>query len=221
METTEALARPVNYGQATPNYRKVLKMPRWINMFLRRYGVTLLALAILWGDTTVTAAIVRHNTTIDVTEKLTAQYEAEYADKLESYKQQQQAANLITGEASLMAAMDQEADDIARVIGTMATKRMKLTMMWNILVRVDSPFYPNNVSEVVAQPQQWMFFDEKNPIREDDKQLVLEQLKLWHEGRYPAGLSAAYVYGEWSTNDYVLRDSWEKNSKTNYWRFPE
>ena len=101
METTEALARPVNYGQATPNYRKVLKMPRWINMFLRRYGVTLLALAILWGDTTVTAAIVRHNTTIDVTEKLTAQYEAEYADKLESYKQQQQAANLITGEASL------------------------------------------------------------------------------------------------------------------------
>ncbi len=127
----------------------------------------------------------------------------------------------MTGDASLQAAMDEESDAIARVIGTMTTKRMKQTMIWNILVRVDSPFYPNNVKDVVGQPQQWMFYDEKNPIRDDDKQLALEQLKLWHEGRYPAGLSANYVYGEWSTNDYVLRDNWEKNSKTNYWRFPE
>ena len=106
-----------------------------------------------------------------------------------------------------MAAMDQEADAIARVIGTMSTKRMKLTMMWNILVRVDSPFYPNSVSEVVAQPQQWMFYDEKNPIREDDKQLVLEQLKLWHEGRYPKTKNKK----EAKTNEYGSKPQKEKS----------
>ena len=120
-------------------------MPYWIRDFMKRYGILLLALAILWADSTITAAIVRRNTTAEVTEQLTARYEAEYAAKLEQYQQEQRAAQFKSGEASLMAAMDQEADVIARAIGTMQTKRMKLTMLWNILARVDSPFYPNNV----------------------------------------------------------------------------
>lgn len=221
MERIEALAKPVTYDPVSPKSRRTVNMPYWIRDFMKRYGILLLALAILWADSTITAAIVRRNTAAEVTEQLTARYEAEYAAKLEQYQQEQRAAQFKSGEASLMAAMDQEADVIARAIGTMQTKRMKMTMLWNILARVDSPFYPNNVLEVVAQPQQWMFYDESNPIRDDDKALALEQLKLWHEKRYPAGLNNTFVYGEWSTNDYVLRDTWEKNSKTNYWRFPE
>lgn len=217
----KAISRPVVYG--TNQIRKEAKkmLPVWVERFLKRYGILLLALAVLWCDSYITAVITRHNTTLEVTEQLTAQYETDYAAKLQAYKNEQAAAQFMSGDKSLQAAMDLESDEIARVIGTMKTKRMKQTMVWNILVRVDSPFYPNNVSEVVAQPQQWMFYDEKNPIKDDDKALALEQLKLWHEGRYPAGLSASFVYGEWSDNDYVLRDTWEKNSKTNYWRFPE
>ena len=219
-EAVKALARPVTYYDREPKCGSV-KMPYWVRAFLRRYGIALLALFIMWAALTITKVIVRRNTIIEVTEQLTAQYDAEYEAKIEEFKEAWAKANFKADDESLLDAMDGEADAIARVIGTMDTKRMKLTMIWNILVRVDNPAYPNNVYDVIAQPSQWMFYDKNNPSRTDDKELALEQLKLWHEKRYPAGLKNTYVYGEWSTNDYVLRDSWEKNSKTNYWRFPE
>ncbi len=224
MERSQAIGQPVCYDRPYQSQRRreaAMMVKHLFRLFIRRYGVALLIVAVLWADSAITAIIVRHNTTVEVTEQVTSEMRREFQDYLIEQEQERQAASFMTGDASLQAAMDEESDAIARVIGTMTTKRMKQTMIWNILVRVDSPFYPNNVKDVVGQPQQWMFYDEKNPIRDDDKQLALEQLKLWHEGRYPAGLSANYVYGEWSTNDYVLRDNWEKNSKTNYWRFPE
>ena len=129
----------------------------------------------------------------------------------------------VVGDGSMQAEIEREADAIAPVIAKMATKRMKQTEVWNILMRVDSPFYPDSVEEVVSVPNQWTFFDptEKNPIKDDDRKLAIEQLKLWHDGRYPAGLTVEHVYGEWSSNDYVLRNTWEKTSKTEYWRMPE
>ena len=193
--------------------------------FLKRYGLAMTAILLLAvytvGLCVVTGSIVRHNTEAEVTERVTAQMRGEFQQYMVQQEQERMASGLLTGEASLQSTMNAEADAIARAIGPMSTKRQKQTMIWNILVRVDSKTYPNTVQEVIAQPQQWMFYDEKNPIREDDRTLALEQLKLWHEGRYPAGLSTTYVYGEWSQTDYVLRDKWEKDSRTNYWRMPE
>lgn len=153
-----------------------------------------------------------------------AQYAEEYQAKIQAFYAEQAAA-AENPDVLLQAQIECEADAIARVIGKMKTKRMKLSELWNILMRVDSesPIYPDTVEEVIAVPGQWMFYEAggNNPIREDDRALAIEQLKLWHDGRYPAELSTAYVIGEWSENDYVLRDQWEKNSSTNYWRFPE
>ena len=204
---------------------KALKRDLKKEWFVKRYGLALaviLALAV-WTALVgiITGTVVRHNTEMEVTERVTHELRAEFQEYLEEQRRQESAKYFLSGDASREAALNQEADAIARVIGTMATKRQKQTMIWNILCRVDSPSYPNTVQEVIAQPQQWMFYDENNPIREDDRTLALEQLRLWHEGRYPSGLSAAFVFGEWSQTDYVLRDRWEKNSSTNYWRMPE
>ena len=219
----QALADPICYSRKireprfTPPKVRLSLTKILRSNFIKRNGVLIIALIVLLADTGITAGVTQKN----VTEELTAQYDAEYEAKIEAFQQEWMRDHFITGEDSLNLAMDQEADEIARAIGQMKTKRMKLSMTWNILVRVDNPAYPNNVRDVVNQPQQWMFYNKDNPIREDDKQLVLEQLKLWHDKRYPAGLTSAFIYGEWSDNDYVLRDSWEKNSHTNYWRFPE
>ena len=193
--------------------------------FLKRYGFALALIAAMAAYTAlvgvITGSVVRRNTEIEVTERVTSEMRAGFQSYLEEQRRQEGAKYFLSGEASREAALNQEADAIARAIGPMVTKRMKQTMIWNILCRVDNPAYPNTVQEVIAQPQQWMFYTESNPIREDDRTLALEQLELWHEGRYPAGLSATYVYGEWSQTDYVLRDRWEKDSTTNYWRMPE
>ena len=204
---------------------KRIRMTAKQEWFVKRYGPALAIIGALAVYSillcVITGSIVRHNTAAEVRAQVTSEMRASFQTYLDEQKAEESAKYFLTGEASREAAVNQEADAIARAIGTMATKRQKQTMTWNILVRVDNPAYPNTVQEVIAQPQQWMFYSENNPIREDDRQLALEQLQLWHEGRYPAGLSTTYVYGEWSQTDYVLRDRWEKDSSTNYWRMPE
>ena len=200
-----------------------LYLRKMVVRFIRKHGIALIALALLAIWTVVTCSIAAHNARVKTTEQLTAQYSAEYDAKIQAFYDAQDAAKAAEQEAllSAQAQMEREADALARLIGTMKTKRMKGAMLWNVLARVDNPAYPGSVEEVIEQPSQWMFYSESNPIREDDRQFALEQLAIWHDGRYPAGLSTDFVYGEWSENDYVLRDSWDRNSRTNYWRFPE
>ena len=189
--------------------------------FFRKYGIlTIILLAVVIWTAAVWLIASAHAKSV-TTAKLTAKYEKEYADKVQAFEKELIAANTPTEDEQLARQISKEADIIAKAIGTMNTKQMKLSMLWNILMRVDSPYYPNSVSEVVNQPSQWMFYKDSNPIRDDDVALAKEQLALWHAGRYPAGLSDTFVYGQWSEHDYVLRDTWEQNYKTKYWRFPE
>lgn len=194
---------------------------RRMTRLVRRYGITVIALALLTAWTFGVSAVSKHNTRIEVEERLSAQYAAEYEAKLQAYIDEQEAISRSIEDESLQAQIEREADALAQAIGPMKTKRMKLSMLWNILVRVDNPLYPGTVDDVIAQPQQWMFYDAENPIRDDDRELAIEQLEKWHEGRYPAGLTVEHVYGEWSSDDYVLRDTWDKTSATDYWRMPE
>ena len=193
----------------------------WVTRFLRQHGIFLIALAVLALWTACTCSIAARVSRVKTEERLAIEYE----NQLHAYIAQQEEARIMAERAAAenqpTIEMQREADALARLIGPMDTKRMKLSLLWNVLMRVDSPYYPNSVSEVVAQPSQWMFYAETNPIRADDWDLALEQLSLWHEGRYPAGLKSTFIYGEWSADDYVLRDTWDKTSKTNYWRFPE
>ena len=191
------------------------------SQFIRRHGILAAAVLALILWTVAIWIISGAVSTRRTTKALTAKYDAEYETRMEAFKNELIEINTPTEDEVLERQIRKEADEIARAIGTMSSKRQKLSMLWNILMRVDSPYYPDTVSDVVNQPQQWMFYDSRNPVRDDDVNLALEQLRLWHAGRYPAGLSATFVYGEWSEHDYVLRDRWEKDYKTNYWRMPE
>ena len=215
-------ARHVHAEEKTEWGFKFYLCDLWVR-FIQRHGIGTACLIFLAIWTAATCAIAGHNAKVKTTEELTARYEAEYDQRIQEFYDAQEAAAKEQNAAlqSAQAQMEREADALARLIGTMKTKRMKQTMIWNVLVRVDNPSYPGSVEEVIAQPQQWMFYDSKNPIRDDDRQLALEQLQIWHDGRYPAGLDKTFTFGEWSENDYVLRNTWDKNSATLYWRMPE
>ena len=189
--------------------------------FFRKYGILMVAVLLFIFWTVMIWLVSAGITKSRVTKALTHEYDISYELKMQEYAEQIEIANTPSEDEYLQRQIRNEADYIAKAIGTMGTKQMKLSMLWNILMRVDSPYYPNTVKEVVQQPNQWMFYTESNPIRNNDVTLAIEQLRLWHEGRYPSNLSNTYVYGEWSEHDYVLRDTWDKTSKTNYWRFPD
>ena len=197
------------------------RRPAGTSQFIRRHGILLIGLAALIAWTAIIWIIASATATKKTTTALTEKYDSDYEIKMQAFRDELIELNTPTPDQVLEKQIRQEADEIARAIGTMGSKRMKQSMLWNILMRVDSPYYPNTVKEVVRQPSQWMFYNEGNPVRDDDVNLALEQLRLWHEGRYPAGLSSTFVYGEWSEHDYVLRDTWDKTYKTNYWRMPE
>ena len=213
MPNTDTLALPARHVAKKQTIRNT--------KFFRQYGILMIAVLLFIFWTLLIWFISSGITKSKVTNTLTHKYDAEYAEKIEAYIQEQEEANKPTEDEYLQRQIRSEADCIAKVIGTMSTRQMKLSMLWNILMRVDSPYYPNTVKEVVNQPNQWMFYSDSNPIRNDDVKLAIEQLQFWHEGRYPSNLSSSYVYGEWSEHDYVLRDTWDKTSKTNYWRYPD
>lgn len=189
--------------------------------FVRRYGILCTALIFLLAWSTLVWITAYREAAIKVTEELSAEYAHEYELALKAYISRWEDEHAPTADEELEAQIRREADCIARAIGPMKTQQMKQTMVWNILARVDSPYYPDTVDEVVNQPKQWMFYDENNPIREDDVELALEQLRRWHEGRYPARFDSSLVYGKWSQNDYVLFDNWSQGMGTKTWRYGE
>ena len=171
----------------------------------------------------ITGTIVRRNTEAEVTDRLNHEWRGRMQSYLDEQEQQRMASSLLTGEESRQAAMDAEADAIARLLYGYRNNslRDRKTLIWCVLMRTDNGAYPNTVEAVVDQEQQWMFYQSNNPVRQDDRDLALEQLQAWHEGRYPSGLATDYVYAEWTQSDIVLRNTWEKNSRTGYWRMPE
>jgi len=116
-----------------------------------------------------------------------------------------------------------EAEAVARVLyGIRDNKEQDLrTYAWCIFNRVDNPSseFDSTLEEVIAKPEQWMFYDPDSPVTDDLYRIALEEVTRWHEGERP--VSYDFVYAEWSRDDVVLRDNWEYTDGTNTWRYTE
>ncbi len=205
--------------EARPRMTDGLKGDGLLARFLRRNAVLLLALAGLIVWTWVTTAITRHNAVEETTEKLTAAFAIEKEKAVQAVRDEYAAARFLSGEASLQAAMEQEAGWISKVLYGMKDNNEKdlRTAVWCILSRVDNPWYPNSVEDVCRQKDQWMGYSGDNPVLTNLKDLALEELAVWHNGERP--VSQEYVYLYWTPQKVTLRDSFTDGSTTNYWRY--
>lgn len=116
--------------------------------------------------------------------------------------------------------IEREAEYIAKVIYGTARNHAdsdKRAVVWCILNRVEHYAHPNTVAEVCEQPKQWMGYSSDNPVLTENYDLALTELKTWHsDGHRP--LSNDYIYLTWSSKEILLRDTFEENKNTNYWR---
>lgn len=113
-----------------------------------------------------------------------------------------------------------EAEYIAKVIYGTARNHSdsdKKAVVWCILNRVEHHSHPDTISEVCEQPKQWMGYSDENPVLEDIYNLALTELKTWHNGGHRP-MSNDYIYLSWSSKEIILRDTFEENKNTNYWR---
>lgn len=180
-------------------------------------GLLVWTVAACW----ITATIVRNNTTIEVSERVKHEMLGSFQSYTEQMEQQRMAESLLTGDASLQAQIEQDATAAAKLMNKYKTKRMKQTVLLNAWARMKSGLYPNTIEAVVSQANQFQFWSDSNPVKADDYQLAYGMLTDLYDGKYPAGFDDSFIYGEWSEDDYVLRNIWEKNSKTVYYRMPE
>ena len=119
-----------------------------------------------------------------------------------------------------VAQIELEAEYIAKVIYGTARNHAdsdKRAVVWCILNRVEHNSYPSTVAEVCEQSKQWMGYSSENPVLEDIYNLALTELKIWHSGGHRP-MSNDYIYLSWSSKEILLRDTFEENRNTNYWR---
>lgn len=115
--------------------------------------------------------------------------------------------------------IEREAEYIAKVIYGTARNHVdsdKRAVVWCILNRVEHYAHPNTVAGVCEQPKQWMSYSSDNPVLDDIYDLALTELKTWYNGHRP--MSNEYIYLSWSSKEILLRDTFEENRNTNYWR---
>ena len=116
--------------------------------------------------------------------------------------------------------IEREAEYIAKVIYGTARNHAdsdKRAVVWCILNRVEHHSHPDTVAEVCEQPKQWMGYSNENPVLAELYDLALAELKTWYSGGHRP-MSSDYIYLTWSSKEILLRDTFEENKSTNYWR---
>ena len=188
--------------------------------FRRKYGIALIGAALFTIYTILLSAGVEHRTEVRVRQEMAG----EAAAAVEQYKAEQaretQKQYFLSGDASREAFINQEVDSAARLAARMSNDTQKGGIICNALARVMNKAYPGTMQEVVAQPEQWMFYSADNKFSTHDREIAEKILRAYYEeGIVPTGLTEEFVYGSWSESDYVLRNTWDFGSATRTWRY--
>ena len=136
-------------------------------------------------------------------------YEARLADMKQYYE--------YGGDVSQI---EREAEYVAKVLYGIAANHAdsdKRAVVWCIINRVEHYSHPDTVAEVCEQPKQWMGYSSDNPVLTELYDLALAELKIWYSGGHRP-MNNSYIFLTWSSSEILLRDTFEENRSTNYWR---
>ena len=111
-----------------------------------------------------------------------------------------------------------EAEYIAKLLYGQArynSPEAQKAIAWLIINRVESPYYPNSVQEVVEQPSQWMGYNDNNIIEDRLYEVALTAVNDWHNGAHRP-FSADFLYMVWTSDEITLRTTFEETHGTQY-----
>jgi len=153
--------------------------------------------------------------------QLVEQYETRIQEIEEGHRAEIFALNQEHEYGGNVSDIEREAEYISKVVYGMGKNHdvnSQKAIVWCVLNRVESPGYSNDIVEVCRQAHQWIDYSDDNPVIESIYDMVLEILKNWHnEGHRP--MSKDFIYLSWSSDEILLRDTYEVTKSTRYWRF--
>ena len=97
------------------------------------------------------------------------------------------------------------------------TPEAKALACWVVLNRMESSEYPDNIKEVLLQPEQFCEFSDKEEPTEANFIIATNQLSRYHNGDIRPVPSTA-VFITVSNNGVELRDNFKETARTQYWR---
>lgn len=177
----------------TPSRRMRHEMRK--ERFIRDHIVTVIIAALMLTE----GMAVWFGANWKVRRDLEKKYEDVYDAKIAEYKSEQayneQATYWKSGEASLEAQINHEADLLSRV-DIWTTDEAFRTFICNVWVRVKRGDYPGSVEEVLSQPKQYDFFSETKPIDAHRQTVATEMLRQLHRNVFPANLTLDHAWLE-------------------------
>ena len=154
-----------------------------------------------------------------------AQIVADYEDRIIQLQQEHEAEILTLNReheyGGNISEIEKEAEYISKVVYGMGRNHSvndQMAIVWCILNRVESRGYPSTIAEVCQQPQQWIGYSDDNPVLTEIYDMVLPILKNWHNNAHRP-MDKSYVYLSWSSDEILLRDTFEVTKTTHYYRF--
>ena len=97
------------------------------------------------------------------------------------------------------------------------TPEAKALACWVVLNRMESSEYPDNIEDVLLQPDQFCEFSDKEEPTEANFIIATNQLSRYHNGDIRPVPSTA-VFITVSNNGVELRDDFKETARTQYWR---
>ena len=154
-----------------------------------------------------------------------AQIVADYEDRIIQLQQEHEAEILTLNReheyGGNISEIEKEAEYISKVVYGMGRNHSvndQMAIVWCILNRVENKAHPSTIAEVCQQPQQWIGYSDDNPVLTEIYDVVLPILKDWHNNSHRP-MDKSYVYLSWSSDEILLRDTFEVTKATHYYRF--
>ena len=97
------------------------------------------------------------------------------------------------------------------------TPEAKALACWVVLNRMESSEYPDNIEEVLLQPEQFCEFSNKEEPTEANFIIATNQLSRYYNGDIRPVPSTA-VFITVTNNGVELRDNFKETARTQYWR---
>ena len=97
------------------------------------------------------------------------------------------------------------------------TPEAKALACWVVINRMESSEYPNNIEDVLLQPEQFCEFSDKEEPTEQNFIIATNQLSRYYNGDIRPVPSTA-VFITVSNNGVELRDDFKETARTQYWR---
>lgn len=177
----------------------------WFHDFKIKNGIGMILL-FAWAASMMigcitTGVIVRHNTTIRVTEEVTSQLRSDFQRYLDQMEQERKAAQFLSGDASFEAAVEGLAGPMAQVIATYSmdygvTQEGLYTIGWVFCARYakNSTEFGKTPQEILEKERAWEGQVVGHAVRPQDTELAREISRAFLSGEYPDDYTTALTF---------------------------